>query len=647
MTYALLKPWAAVAALGGAGVVFAVRMGRLGALMRAVGGPARIPGGGARTRVVALVREVLLHARMLRVPAIGAAHLGIFAGFLAIQIHTSEVFLEGLMPGFSYARFAPRVYAGYRLITDVLAALVLAGLGYAFLRRWRARPATLSDHLDARLVLLFTAVIIVTYFGLNVSTGDSIGPSTGLRASREAWWWAHVAVILGFLVYLPGSKHLHILTAIPNILLNASGAGRPLSTPDLEGGAAPGVGTIADLSWKQVLDVVTCTECGRCEAVCPASLTGKALSPKRVIVDARAELRRRAGTILANRRAGKPPGEGLPALVRPESGITEEVLYACTTCRACEEACPVGIRHLDLIVDARRHLVLMEGRFPPELQQTFTNLENTSNPWGFPPESRDAWAAGLGVPTLAERPDAPVLYFVGCAGSFDDRAKRTAAAVANLLKKAGVDFAILGKEETCTGDPARRAGNEYLAQRLLRRTAETLARATPRTILTACPHCLNALRNEAGTFGVVLSVVHHAEYLADLARAGRLRPKPGAPPLDVVIHDSCYLGRWNDDVTSAREALAAIPGVTVQEPPRHGRNGLCCGAGGGRVFMEEHGSRTINGERAGELAATGATVAAVACPFCATMLSDGMRARGAGPEVKDVAVLLDEATSGI
>ena len=304
----------------------------------------------------------------------------------------------------------------------------------------------------------------------------------------------------------------------------------------------------------------------------------------------------------------------------------------------------MGIKHLDLILEARRHLVLMEGKFPPELQQTFSNLENQSNPWGFPPDTRAAWSAGLGVKTVAEHPGAEVLFFVGCAGSFDDRAKKTSQAIARLLQKAGVDFAILGAAETCNGDPARRAGNEYLAQTLARGTAETLKAAAPRTILASCPHCLNTLRNEYPDFGARFTVVHHTEFLAELVAAGRLTPKAGAAPLDVVIHDSCYLGRWNEEYAGPRAALAAIPGVRVAEPPRHAAQGLCCGAGGGRMFMEEHGEKRVNLERAGELAATGAAVAAVGCPFCATMLSDGMRARGGGPEVRDVALLLDEAT---
>jgi Fe-S oxidoreductase len=369
-----------------------------------------------------------------------------------------------------------------------------------------------------------------------------------------------------------------------------------------------------------------------------------------VVVDVRNELRRQSGAILENARAGRPAGEGLPPLVREASGVTDDVLFACTTCRACEEACPVGIWHLDLIVGARRHLVLMESRFPPELQQTFTNLENQSNPWGFPPDARGAWAAAAGVPTIRERPDAEVLFWVGCAGSFDDAAKRTTFAVASLLKKAGVSFAVLGNEECCTGDPARRAGNEYLGAALAKQAAGALAAVTaeanaPRLVVTACPHCLNTIRREFPGFGAKVEAVHHSEYLGRLVREGRLAPRPGGPPLEVVIHDSCYLGRWNGAYAPSRAVLGAIPGVQVAEPPRAARDALCCGAGGARMFMEEAGKRRINDERAAELAGTGARVAATGCPFCATMLTDGMRATGASVEVKDIAVLLDEATA--
>jgi len=636
--------------------------------MRGVGGRARVAPRSAAARIATLARDVFLHERILRVRGIGTAHLLIFLGFLVVQPHTLEAFLEPY--GFSWHRLWPGPAMTYHAIAETFAVLVLAGIAYAFLRRWMARPAHLSDHLDARLILVFTAVLVGSLLLLDAFRAAEPGgaeryplaaavtallrldlwPDGARLAGRGAAYWLHLLSVLGFVAYLPGSKHLHIFTAVPNVLINAGASGRPLSVPDLEGGETPGLGTAGDLSWKQVLDVVSCTECGRCESVCPASLTGKRLSPKRLVVDIRNELRRQSGTILANARAGRPAGEGLPPLAREESGIGEDVLFACTTCRACEEACPVGIWHMDLIVEARRHLVLMESRFPPELQRTFTNLENQSNPWGLPPDARGAWAAAAGVPTIRERPDAELLFWVGCAGSFDDQAKRTTLAVASLLRKAGVSFAVLGNEECCTGDPARRAGNEYLGAALAKQAAGTLAAAAlaaaaPRLVVTACPHCLNAIRREFPGFGAKVEAVHHSEYLARLVRERRLLPKPGGPALEVVIHDSCYLGRWNGSYAPFRAALGAIPGVTVTDPPRAGRNGLCCGAGGGRMFMEEPGKRQVSSERAAELAATGARVAAVGCPFCATMLSDGMRATGASTEVKDIAVLLDEATA--
>ncbi|MEK7476998.1 MAG: (Fe-S)-binding protein [Candidatus Coatesbacteria bacterium] len=669
-----LDPFLVPVAAGIAGAIFLARIGRLLRLMRAVGGRARVAPRAALERIATLVREVLLHERMLRVRGIGVAHWLIFLGFLAVQPHALETFLEPY--GFSWHRIWPGPARGYHALAEVFAALVLAGLAYAFLRRWTARLPTLSDHLDARLVLVFTAVLVGSLLLLDAfralepgaaeryplafraasALGLDLMPEAARRAGREAVYWLHILSILGFVAYLPGSKHLHIFTSIPNLLVNAGSAGRPFSAPDLDGGEAAGLGTAGDLSWKQVLDVVSCTECGRCEAVCPASLTGKRLSPKRVVVDVRNELRRQTGAILENERAGRSAGEGLPPLAREESGITGEVLFACTTCRACEEACPVGIWHLDLIVDARRHLVLMESRFPPELQQTFTNLENQSNPWGFPPDERGAWARAAGVPTIRERPDAEVLFWVGCAGSFDETARRTTLAVASLLKKAGVSFAILGNEECCTGDPARRAGNEYLGAALAKQAAGVLAASVaatggaatahaPRLVVTACPHCLNSIRREFPGFGAQVEALHHSEYLARLVCEGRLRPRPGGPPLGVVIHDSCYLGRWSGAYAPSRAVLGAIPGVTVTEPPRGARNALCCGAGGGRMFMEETGKRRISDERAGELAGTGAAVAAVGCPFCATMLSDGMRATGATTQVKDIAVLLDQATA--
>jgi len=331
--------------------------------------------------------------------------------------------------------------------------------------------------------------------------------------------------------------------------------------------------------------------------------------------------------------------------VREGSPITGDVLWSCTTCRACEEICPVDIQHLDILLESRKHQVLMEASFPPEMQDTFTNLENQSNPWGFGSDTRGDWARDLDVPRLCDRPQAELLFYVGCAGSFDDRGKKISQSMARVLKKAGVDFAILGEEERCNGDVARRVGNEYLAQMMIQENAAVLNQYSPKKILTGCPHCYNTLKNEYPQFGARFEVVHATEFILDLFRQGRLTLAPDAAPERVAFHDSCYLGRWNGIFGTPRELLRIICAGAPVELPRSADKGLCCGAGGGRMFMEEKIGKRINAERVDDVLASGAAMTAAACPFCITMLRDGLADRGSRVEVKDIAELVDMATS--
>ena len=400
-----------------------------------------------------------------------------------------------------------------------------------------------------------------------------------------------------------------------------------------------GLGKVCELNWKQVLDLYACTECGRCEEQCPADMTGKPLSPQRVIQDTRHDLFKQSRMILAK------DCEAVMPLVHDASPISQDVLWSCTTCRACEDICPVDIQHLDIILEARKHQVLMEANFPPEMQETFTNLENQSNPWGFGSDARGEWAKGLDVPLMTDNPDADILYFVGCAGSFDDRGKKIARAMARLLNKASVDFAILGEEERCTGDMARRAGNEYLAQMMIRENVEILNRYKPQKILTACPHCYNTIKNEYPQFGARYEVLHHSEFLLELVQQGRLKTNGAFGIKNLTFHDSCYLGRWNGIFEAPRQLLQSINSeASLVEMKRYASEGFCCGAGGARMFMEESIGKRINHDRAQEVIATGATRVAATCPFCITMLTDGIADNNGQVEVKDIAEILDEAT---
>jgi len=507
---------------------------------------------------------------------------------------------------------------------------------------------------------------------------SGLGPGA-LVIIAHIGFWLHSSLVLIFLNLLPHSKHFHVITAIPNTFLSdLEPIGRlpkvAESTEALmakvekamedESGKAPAVGfsRVEHFTWKHFLDFYTCTECGRCSDQCPATQTGKLLSPKHLTLDLRNNLYARGAELTHSKQvaaagtqadAEKPQndqgelaeeGAGDPtntsgtreatkevALVDLVPGVIKpEVLWACTTCRACEERCPVSISYVDKIVQMRRHLVVMKGEFPQELNKPFEGMETNGNPWNLSRQDRTTWADGLNVPMASEKPDAEVLYWVGCAASYDQRAKKIARATAKLLKRAGVDFAILGDEETCTGDPARRAGNEYLFSMLAETNVATLngyMEKGKKKILTTCPHCFNTLLNEYPDFGGKYDVVHHTDFLLGLVAEKKLVPQKPVQG-KITYHDSCYLGRYNSIYESPRDILRSIPGVEVVEPTYWKKDkGLCCGAGGAQMWMEEQNNNRVNVKRTLQLIDTGAKTVASACPFCMTMLGDGLKAK--------------------
>jgi len=654
--------------VGGFGLFF-WRVRRLYRLMRAVRGTVEQRFDRLRERVMVLLTDVLGQSNVRRKQPAGWAHTLIFFGFLAVQPHSLELMIRGVFPGFGFEYWMPGIYGVYLFAADVLAFLVLFGLAYALYRRLFVKPAYLTDGRDARLIILFTAVVIVSFhfvnaFQLQLSTpGHAFNYAAAFTVSEatarlfslntlsaaarhtgyEIAYWIHILTILGFLVYIPGSKHLHLLAAVPNVVLKPLEKTKAMIKTDIEDETAErfGLGSVGELNWKNVLDLYACTECGRCEEQCPASTTEKPLSPKKLVADVKHDLFDQADVLLAN--AGKASEAAAPQpLVRETSPITSDVIWSCTSCRACENICPVNIQHLDLLLEIRKQRVLMEADFPPELQETFTNLENQSNPWGFSADTRADWCRDMDIPLMSDHPEAELLYFVGCAGSFDDRGKKIATATARVLKKAGVDFAILGPEERCNGDMARRAGNEYLAQMMIMENVETLNQYKPRRILTGCPHCYNILKNEYPQFGAVYPVVHHTQLFDRLIRKGRLKINNGHTNA-VAYHDSCYLGRWNQIYDEPRRILTAL-GAVPRELNRQHDLGFCCGAGGARMFMEETLGSRINHERAREIKASGIGCLATACPFCTTMLGDGLTDLNADMPVRDIAEILDEAT---
>jgi Fe-S oxidoreductase len=609
---------------------------------------------GARLRKVLGI--ALGQSKLLREPLAGALHALIFWGFLVLLTAIAESIGEGLFSGFSLSFLGP-VYPVIAFLADLFGAVVIATVLVSMLRRLFFPPKRLQvaghSRSDALMVLSCILVVMLTMFGQNASRIVMEGASgqeprvisamvAGLFAPDSAglwhrgFLWAHMIAVLGFLNYLPTSKHLHIISSIPNVYfsrLGPVGALSPINLAD-ETLTKFGATDVSDLTWKQLLNGYTCTECGRCTSVCPASTTGKQLNPKKIMTDIRA---RSIETATA-------AGEGTRQLL--DDFISEQELWACTTCMACVQECPVMIEHVDTIVELRRGLVLNESRFPDELKTTFANLERNSTPWGFGHAARAEWADGLNIPVLSDVRSTELLFWVGCAGSYDARYRRVSRAFARLLQIANVPFAILGPEEKCTGDPARRMGNEYLAQSLMAENIATLNGYGVKRIVVTCPHCMQSLGKEYRQFGGTYEVVHHTTFLADLIAGGKLTV-PSGRPAAATFHDPCYLGRYNGVYDEPRTLLADL-GLEVREMGRTKDRSFCCGAGGGRMWMEEKEGKRINTERAEEALATQSDVIATGCPFCMTMMTDGVKEKNAADttSVKDVAELLLEAIEG-
>ena len=654
-----------VALIGAFGYFF-IKVKRLFRIMMAVDGEPKpvIDRVGERIKVV--FTDVLGQTNVRRKLMPGLAHTLIFFGFLAIQPHSLGLMIKGVVPSFDIGHILPQLYSAYLFIADFLAVFVLVGLAYALYRRLVVKPDYLTMGKDANLIILFTSVIVISFHFINAfqmimpHEGNSFSyagvlPVSGILViifnlgtltngqlifGYELFYYIHIGTILGFLIYIPGSKHLHLLAAAPNVFFKRLDRQKTIEKSDLENEEAEsfGLGTVNALNWKKVLNLYACTECGRCEELCPASYTGKPLSPKKIIHDFKVDLLEQSDLLLNDQK-----GEILP-IMREGSEVTDDVLWSCTTCRACEDICPVDIEHLDFIIETRKYQVLMEASFPPEMQETFTNLENQFNPWGFSSDNRADWCKGLDVPLMTDKPDAKVLFFVGCAGSFDDRGKKISQATARVLQKAGVDFAILGPEESCNGDMARRAGNEYLGQMMIQQNVETFSRYTPDIILAGCPHCYNIIKNEYPEFGAAYQVVHTAEYFDTLIKKGRLNIN-AKDFGKLTFHDSCYLGRWNNIYESPRNILRKASSSSLVEMDRNLSKGFCCGAGGARMFMEETIGERINNERAKQVVACGATTVVSACPFCATMLNDGIMETDKKIPVLDIAQIIDEVSS--
>ncbi|HWF74323.1 MAG TPA: (Fe-S)-binding protein [Solirubrobacteraceae bacterium] len=648
------------AALAVSGTLFARRARVLLGLVRA-GAPVERTGNlPRRARNEASI--VLGQRKLLQRLGPGLTHAFIFWGFLVLA-PTILIAMIGVVD-----KRATLPWLGhqgwYAVLVDVFAVLVLVGvLAALWVRKVQRPPRFEGSHLgEADLILAMIATIALSLLlwhatrialGLNEwprgaapvanALSHLFGRDQATRVLERVSVWAHVLTILAFLAYLPRSKHLHIATAPFNVWFGRTGPGGRLEPLRFDDEDVPeedirfGAGTAGDLTWKQVLDTFSCTECGRCQDACPAFATGKELSPKLLIMGLRDQVLAQASTPLVPGSVSEAPTPLVPG------AVSEEVVWDCVTCGACVQACPVSIEHVDHIIDLRRHLVMVESSFPAEAEPMLRDVERASNPWGKAQSQRADWAAELGVRVLEPGDPAPeYLYWVGCASSFDERARHTAASTAKLLQAAGVDFAILGPRESCTGDPARRMGNEYVFQAFAEENVATLNEAGITKIVANCPHCFNTLANEYPDFGGRYQVIHHSELLAALLAEGKLAPRR-SDTLSITYHDSCYLARHNDVLAEPRALVSAV-GRPV-EMQRSGKSTFCCGAGGAHMWMEER-AKPINLERVREAAATGADTLAVACPFCTVMLDDGVQGGDADLRVVDVAVLLAEALEG-
>lgn len=645
-----------------------------------------------QTLVVAFAQS-----KILRDKKAGPIHAGIFWGFLILLFSA----LNSIFVGFGVEHpfnFLGPIFTIITILTDIFIFLIVVAVIGALWRRYVSKVKRLqveSEKFEAAFIL-FMIFFIVT--GLLLENSSMIAmqsdanwavrpfaeliamiiPESAAPLTYSIGFWVHIVLILVFMNYLPYSKHLHVLTSVPNVFLSSTEPANKLDAIDFEDESIENFGAtdVEDLSWKSILDGYTCTHCGRCTSVCPANITGKVLDPREIIVQIRERTvdkmpilkkvrayqdqeldKARSQAIANNEDFDMTTWEApMPELTEEEQTIWDkkflgdyqsiEALWQCTTCGACMQECPVNIEHVPAIVEMRRSLVMMESNFPEQLQGAFTNLENNMTPWAFSPSERAAWAEGTGVQSAAEKEEFDVLFWVGCAGSFDDRAKKTTLAFAKLMQEAGVDFAILGEEEQCNGDPARRSGNEYLADMLVKANVETMNQYKFNKVVTTCPHCYNTIKNEFPMFGGKYEVIHHTQLLYDLISQGKLQLDDADTINKLTYHDSCYMGRYNGVYDEPRQTLQSVPGLMLHEVERSKDKGLCCGAGGGQMYMEETEGKRVNIERTEELLDTGADTIAVNCPFCMTMMTDGVKAKEKeeSVKVKDIAEIIYEKT---
>jgi Fe-S oxidoreductase len=612
------------------------------------------------------VKEMLLYAfgqlRVVKRPY-GINHFIIFWAFVILLLANGEFLVRGVFPGVGLFLLPAPVHHLLLVAFDIVSLLTLGAIALAFSRRIFFPPPYLGSRyvkprsFEGFLILAFIALLMLAYFGLHgaeIALGQErasafmpvssfvaalLAPHPALIAPfGTACWWVHAVVLLAFMNFLPVSKHMHILTAIPNCYFRSLAKPNTQPREEFARGKSYGAGRVDQFTWKDLFDGYSCTECGRCQDACPAAHTGKSLNPRQVVHAIKTNL-------LANGPFLRKGGEPLVPLIdgEGEGSSTEETIWACTTCGACLEVCPVFIEQMPKVIKMRRHLVQMEAKFPEELLNLFENMEQRSNPWGIAPTERTKWCATMDVKPF-EQGQTEYLFYVGCAGTFDSRQKHATVALATVLDTAGVSWGTLGKEEKCCGDSLRRLGNEYVFDKVARENVKLFTEKGVTKVITQCPHCFSTLKNDYRQYGLELEVIHHSELLNDLLATGRLKlPRKVTDLGGILFHDSCYLGRHNDVYEAPRAVLEMATGEVPAEMGRNRENSFCCGAGGGRMWMEEHGGERININRVEEALRKNPDTICVACPYCLTMFEDGLKDKhSAQTRVKDIAEIVAE-----
>ena len=597
----------------------------------------------------------------------GYNHFLLFWGFIVLACVNFEFLVAGVFPEFSLAFIGTVPYGLLLLMADIMSLVVIACVVIAAVRRTFFRPAHIDPTVDAYFILSLVAGLMVAYFGMSaceiamdqLEMAGWMPVSSGLafffsgdsaHGLARAFWWIHAIVLLFFMNYLPYSKHLHVLTAIPSCFFRSSELVSTVPRLKFKKGEEFGISKVVQFRWTDLLDFMACTECGRCQEICPASNTDKPLNPKQIIHEGKLNIFRNAKGVFSGRPAdmlaSAPKDAKMTASLinGGEESMSRDAIWSCTTCGACMQVCPVFIEHAPKIVQMRQHLVMEKAEFPEELITFFENSEQRSNPWGIAPADRIKWASELNVPVIEDGSKVDYLFYVGCAGAFDSRARQVSVAMTKILNASGISWGVLGTDETCCGDSLRRLGNEYVFDKMVLENIEKFKKYGIKKIITYCPHCYTTLKNDYKQYGADFEVIHHTQFINDLIKQGTIKPSSSLNG-KTVFHDSCYLGRYNGIYNEPRQILKTCSGgQDPAEMERCEEKSFCCGAGGGRMWMEELTGKRIYLERTQEALRTNPSTIAVACPYCMTMFEDGVKDEKASDsvKVKDIAEIVAE-----